>query len=145
MMKKIILLLAFLTTIPIVIRAKKTITLPEKVQHVSIQKKGPKKAKLHDILSKKDSLTKLTKLRRQIDDIDYQILHKIAKRMQFSQEIGKYKRNNGMRVLQSNRWDEVLKSREAFAKKMGLYTIFTINLLELIHHESIRKQTELIK
>lgn len=145
MMKKIILLLAFLTIIPIVIRAKKTITLPEKVQRVSIQKKDPKKAKLHDILSKKNSLTKLTKLRRQIDDIDYQILHKIAKRMQFSQEIGKYKRNNGMRVLQSNRWNEVLKSREAFAKKMGLDTLFTINLLELIHHESIRKQTELIK
>lgn len=144
-MKKIILLLAFLTIIPIVIRAKKTITLPEKVQRVSIQKKDPKKAKLHDILSKKNSLTKLTKLRRQIDDIDYQILHKIAKRMQFSQEIGKYKRNNGMRVLQSNRWNEVLKSREAFAKKMGLDTLFTINLLELIHHESIRKQTELIK
>lgn len=114
-MKTIILLLTFLVTIPMVVSAQKNSHSPRKSATCFPSKKiksdDAQKAKTHDILPEKDSLKQLIELRQQIDDIDDQILRKIARRMQVSQEIGEYKRKNSMRVLQLNRWDEVLKEQ----------------------------------
>lgn len=87
---------------------------------------------------------KLADLRTNIDKIDDQIIQKIAERMQIVQKIGEFKRDNGVTILQVNRWDQIMNKRSAFAKALKLDLNFTGKLLELIHSESIRKQTEIM-
>ncbi|MFN8406702.1 MAG: chorismate mutase [Sphingobacteriaceae bacterium] len=87
---------------------------------------------------------KLTELRQQIDKIDDQIIQKMAERMQIVHQIGQYKRDNNVTILQVNRWDEIMNKRQAFAQALKLDIHFTNKLLELIHGESIRKQTEIM-
>jgi len=42
------------------------------------------------------------------------------------------------------RWDEIIHKRSDFAKALNLNLPFVGKLLELIHNESIRKQTEIM-
>ena len=83
-------------------------------------------------------------MRTSIDKIDDQIIQKIAERMQIVQKIGEYKRDNGVTILQVNRWDQIMNKRSAFASALKLDLNFTGKLLELIHSESIRKQTDIM-
>jgi chorismate mutase len=92
----------------------------------------------------KDFIDKLADLREHIDKIDDQIIQKIAERMQIVQKIGEYKRDNGVTILQVNRWDQIMNKRSSFASALKLDLNFTGKLLELIHSESIRKQTEIM-
>lgn len=50
-------------------------------------------------------------LRRQIDEVDEQLLSLLAKRMHISQEIGTYKKEHNMPILQNKRYDEILDKR----------------------------------
>jgi 3-deoxy-D-arabino-heptulosonate 7-phosphate (DAHP) synthase len=86
----------------------------------------------------------LYSLRRQIDDLDDQLLELLAKRMRVSCEIAMYKKQNSMPVLQTNRYDEILTKRIAQAQEMGMGSEFIKTILEAIHEESVRKQIELI-
>jgi chorismate mutase len=92
----------------------------------------------------KEFSDKLAELRKQIDKLDDQIIQKMAERMQVVQKIGEYKRDNNVTILQVNRWDEIMNKRSDFAKALKLDLNFTGKLLELIHGESIRKQTEIM-
>ncbi|MBC7744672.1 MAG: bifunctional 3-deoxy-7-phosphoheptulonate synthase/chorismate mutase type II [Flavobacterium sp.] len=87
---------------------------------------------------------KLAELRTLIDKLDDQIIQKMAERMQIVQKIGEYKRDNGVTILQVSRWDEIMNKRNAFASALKLDLNFTGKLLELIHGESIRKQTQIM-
>ncbi|WP_395805124.1 chorismate mutase [Daejeonella sp.] len=92
----------------------------------------------------KDFSDKLADLRESIDKLDDQIIQKLAERMQVVQKIGEYKRDNGVTILQVNRWDQIMNKRSSFASALKLDLNFTGKLLELIHSESIRKQTEIM-
>ena len=59
-------------------------------------------------------------------------------------KIGEYKRDNNITILQRNRWEEIIQKRASFAKALKLDEAFTTKMLELIHNESIRKQTEIM-
>lgn len=87
---------------------------------------------------------KLAELRSQIDKLDDLVIQKLAERMQIVEKIGNYKKENGITILQVNRWDEILQKRTNYANALKLSTEFTEKLLELIHGESIRKQTEIM-
>ncbi len=87
---------------------------------------------------------KLVEFRKQIDNIDDQIIRKLAERMTVVNKIGEYKRDNDITILQVNRWDEIIHKRADFAKALKLDLDFTTKFLELIHNESIRKQTEIM-
>lgn len=87
---------------------------------------------------------KLTELRNNIDKIDDLIIQKMAERMKIAEQIGTYKRDNNITILQVNRWDEILNKRVNYGKALNLHPDFTEKLLELIHGESIRKQTEVM-
>jgi chorismate mutase len=87
---------------------------------------------------------KLAELRNQIDKIDDQIIQKMAERMGIVEKIGTYKRDSGVTILQVGRWDEIIQKRSDFAKALKLDLPFVGKLLELIHSESIRKQTEIM-
>ena len=64
--------------------------------------------------------------------------------MKVVEKIGEYKRDSGVTILQIARWDEIIHNRGDFAKALNLEADFIAKLLELIHNESIRKQTEIM-
>jgi chorismate mutase len=87
---------------------------------------------------------KLADLRKEIDKIDDLVLQKLAERMSITQKIGEFKRDNKVTILQVNRWDEIMQKRTSFAKALKLDVNFTEKFLELVHGESIRRQTEIM-
>ncbi|MCZ4222457.1 chorismate mutase [Pedobacter rhodius] len=87
---------------------------------------------------------KLADLRKSIDKIDDVLLQKLGERMAIVEKIGEFKRDNQVTILQVNRWDAIIKKGHAFAKALKLDLNFTEKFLELMHGESIRKQTEIM-
>lgn len=86
----------------------------------------------------------LVQLRQQIDEIDAELLGTLTKRMRISREIGQYKKEHNMPVLQTARYSEILANRITEAEKLGIGTSFMRNILEAIHEESIRQQIEIL-
>ena len=82
----------------------------------------------------------LNALRRQIDGIDEQILTLLAKRMRISKEIGVYKKEHNMPILQSPRYSEILEKRSSMGAQMDLNPDFVKEVLKSIHEESVRQQ-----
>jgi chorismate mutase len=82
----------------------------------------------------------LSELRRQIDNIDEQLLEFLAKRMRISREIGVYKKEHNMPVLQSPRYSEILEKRSIMGEAMELNIDFVREILKEIHEESVRQQ-----
>lgn len=87
----------------------------------------------------------LSALRRQIDELDDNLLELLAKRMRVSIEIGQYKKEHSMPILQAQRYDEILQNRIAQAEKMGMAGDFMKTVLVAIHEESVRQQMEVMK
>lgn len=92
----------------------------------------------------KSFIDRLSELRCKIDDIDEEIIALIARRMGVAKEIGKYKKENGVTVLQLERWKEIVKTRNFWGESLGLSEEFLDKYLEQIHKESIRTQTEIM-
>jgi chorismate mutase len=88
--------------------------------------------------------TLLEQLRREIDKIDAELLDILAKRMKIVEEIGHYKRENNITVLQIRRWADIIFDRLNIGSKIGLNKDFLLNILHLVHKESIRKQEEIM-
>ena len=87
----------------------------------------------------------LSVLRKQIDELDEQLLTLLAKRMRISQEIGTYKVEHNMPVLQSGRYDQLLKSRQDMGSKLNLSGEFVDSIVKAIHEESVRVKLDLKK
>ena len=83
---------------------------------------------------------KLDSLRKEIDDLDDEIFQKISSRMKVADQIGEYKRDNSVTILQVDRWEEIVNKRIALGVAMGLDADFVKHYLKLIHKESIRRQ-----
>ncbi|MBM3176702.1 MAG: bifunctional 3-deoxy-7-phosphoheptulonate synthase/chorismate mutase type II [Bacteroidetes bacterium] len=86
----------------------------------------------------------LSVLRDQIDQLDDEIMQRMASRMKISEKIGTYKKENNVTILQVNRWDEIVQTRVSMARAMGLDEGFMRDLLRLVHHESIQIQTRIM-
>ncbi len=84
-------------------------------------------------------------LRQQIDELDEQLLTLMGKRMRISQEIGTYKKENNMPVLQSNRYTEILEERGKIGEELGLEKDFVKEIMEIIHKESVKLQMDILK
>ncbi len=84
----------------------------------------------------------LDELRRRIDECDGELLDLLARRMRISREIGQYKKEHAMPVLQPLRYEEILARRAAQAEKLGMDGAFMRSLLQEIHEESVRQQME---
>lgn len=92
----------------------------------------------------KDFTGILDSLRGQIDSIDQQMLELLSKRMNVVEEIGKYKSQNEVTILQLRRWEKIIETRLRLGTKMGLTEDFIKKLLQLVHKESIQRQTEVM-
>jgi chorismate mutase len=88
--------------------------------------------------------TKLDELRTEIDKLDAELIDILTHRMKIVEEIGEYKRDNNITILQIKRWSEIIKNRLAHGIKLGLNKDFLLKILQLVHKESIQKQTDIM-
>ena len=86
----------------------------------------------------------LTELRSQIDKLDDELLELLTRRMRVSRDIGQYKKEHHMPVLQAQRYEELLARRAGQAEQVGMDREFMRTVLQAIHEESIRQQMEVL-
>ena len=86
----------------------------------------------------------LQNLRDKIDRIDTELVEMYKKRMDIAREIGKYKKEHSMPVVQETRYNDLIKSRVAAAVEMGMSADFMKTILQAIHEESVRQQIEVL-
>lgn len=86
----------------------------------------------------------LEELRDKIDHMDADILSMMSERMAVAREIGRYKKENKMTILQVERWNEIVTTRLQFGLNKELTSEFISKLYALIHDESILQQTRVM-
>ncbi len=103
---------------------------------------------LHNLILRKrtgnpDFENKLETLRTEIDKLDGEMLQILARRLEIIEEIGDYKRDNNITILQMKRWAGIITDRLSIGTHLGLDEHFLKKLLNLIHKESIQRQTRI--
>lgn len=93
----------------------------------------------------KQTTENITVLRKQIDEIDENLLAILAKRMRISKEIGTFKKEHNMPILQQGRYSDILENRVKQGKSLDLSPDFITNIMQSIHEESVRVQMEIMK
>jgi len=86
----------------------------------------------------------IQQLRKQIDELDNQLMDLLAKRMDVCREIGRYKKEHNMTVLQTSRYNEILEKRGVQGSLTGMAPEFVAKVFESIHEESVRQQIEIV-
>jgi chorismate mutase len=86
----------------------------------------------------------LNALRSQIDEIDNDLIELLSKRMRICREIGQYKKEHNMTVVQTGRYNEILDKRGAQGVLCGMDADFMKDIFQAIHEESVRQQIEII-
>lgn len=78
--------------------------------------------------------------RSEIDDIDEELLHLLARRMEVSAQIGEYKKQNNVTVVQMDRWKRILADHIVLGSELGLSPLLINKVFEAIHQASIERQ-----
>lgn len=91
-----------------------------------------------------DFNAQLSTLREAIDSTDRRLLDLIKERTAIVEQIGQYKKENDVTILQIERWFEILKTRQEMGELTGLDSQMVSELFELIHKQSILTQTEIM-
>lgn len=89
-------------------------------------------------------LNKLELLREEIDDLDHQLINILGKRMKIADQIGQYKKENNITILQSSRWSEIIADRVGYAANQNISRDIITEILQMVHKESIRHQTRIM-
>ena len=64
--------------------------------------------------------------------------------MRVCREIGTFKKEHNMTVLQAGRYNEILEKRGAQGAACGMDAGFIKKVFEAVHEESVRQQMEII-
>ncbi len=121
---------------------------PEKALSDSEQQITP--AELKSLLNtliirrKQQSTDNLQSLRLQIDQCDNELIEILSKRMAISREIGTFKKEHDMQIVQTDRYDEILRRRVAQAQEMEMSSTFIKSIMSVIHEESVRQQLDIL-
>ncbi|MDD4596715.1 MAG: chorismate mutase [Lentimicrobiaceae bacterium] len=83
-------------------------------------------------------------LRSEIDGIDYELIKLLAQRMKIAAEMGKYKYDHNITILQLDRWKALFADRIKKGDKAGLNPKFLADLLQVVHEQSIEIQTNVM-
>lgn len=84
----------------------------------------------------------LEEYRKQIDDVDRQIIGLIARRMKIVEEVGKYKAKESLPPLDETRWDKVLERRMKWAEEISLNPVLIRQIWNLMHKNALKIETE---
>jgi chorismate mutase len=87
----------------------------------------------------------LEELRMQIDKLDDEVLQVMEQRMAISEKIGIFKKEHNVTILQTNRWNILLKKRINVGLSKGLSEEFVQKIYSAIHEESIQHQKAVMK
>ena len=128
-----------------------THTLPEKALSDASQQITPLqlqqlidgleiRSSLKDSTSDRD----LSALRIKMDSIDEQLMELLSGRMEIATLMGEFKKEEGLTVLHLERWREILKTRMKWSAELGLSEEFILRVLEQVHKESIKVQTDVM-
>lgn len=130
-------------------------THPNPAEALSDAEQQVTPAALADILSKlqvrktnyddAELVNRAEELRLKIDAADHDLIGALAQRMALVEQIGEYKKQNNVQVLQLERWKEIFRTRADWAAEAGINPAFVEELYKLIHVESIRKQTSIMQ
>lgn len=82
----------------------------------------------------------LQNLRKEIDEIDDELLSLLAKRMNVSEQIGDFKKQHKVAVLQMGRWKQILEHHINKGVNLGLNEESVKEIFEIIHKDSIDRQ-----
>ena len=85
----------------------------------------------------------LEDLRKEIDEIDNQLLAALAKRMNIVREIGKLKKVKKLEPLDEERWQEVVNRMKTVATKHKLPEDLVNKIYEEIHNVSLIVEKEI--
>ena len=92
-----------------------------------------------------DSLTsELEEMRTKIGILDDRLFEILSARMKISEELGIFKRQNNITILQEEHWKKLLVARLEKAGEMYLTPKFIRSIMDDIHQESIRHQTRVM-
>ncbi len=126
--------------------------LPESAKSDAKQQLTP--LQLEELLSKlvvrepvsqnRKFIDRLAELRLNINKIDDEILRLLMSRMKTAREIGRYKKENNVTILQAARWEELLKDRISSGQMMGLSEDLVKRFYRIIHEESVHMQSEIM-
>jgi chorismate mutase len=86
----------------------------------------------------------LDTLREQINHVDDELFQLLAQRMKIADQIGEYKKNNNVTILQTNRWNQILERAFQKSDKLGLSREFITKYLDAVHMESINRQNRIM-
>ena len=101
---------------------------------------------LNLLVIRKDTYTteSLNELRKQIDECDDNLIQELSKRMRVAREIGVFKKEHNMTVLQTGRYSEILDKRGSQGALCGISPMCVRKIFEAIHEESVRQQLEIL-
>ena len=86
----------------------------------------------------------LSLLRQQIDQINDELLELLARRMRVTCEIGQYKKEHKMPVIQQTRYNDLMERLVKNGEVLGLPEDFVRSILVAIHEESVRQQLDIV-
>ncbi len=86
----------------------------------------------------------MEKMRQQINQLDDELMQILGQRMKVADRIGQYKKDNGITILQTNRWNAILERAFAKGEKLGLSKEFITKYFDAIHMESINHQNKVM-
>jgi chorismate mutase len=109
--------------------------LKELLQRLILRNPDPSDPRLLDVLGE---------LRQQIDVYDDHLIDLLEKRMQVAERIGLFKKENNITILQSARWNEIIKSSILKGEAKGLSAEVIDAIFKAIHQESINHQIKVI-
>lgn len=89
--------------------------------------------------------SKLEEYRSEIDRLDAEMIDILARRLEVIDAIGRYKKQNNITILQIKRWSNIIQERLDNGKNLGVDPEFLLKILELVHIESIARQTRIYK
>ena len=86
----------------------------------------------------------LEKLRQQINNLDDELMQILSQRMKVAENIGQYKKDNNITILQTNRWNAILERAFTKGEKLGLSKEFVTKYFDAVHMESINHQNKIM-
>ena len=99
---------------------------------------------LRRLVGNNEVQNKLESLRSEIDKLDNELIEILSHRMSIVDEIGRYKKENNITILQLRRWREIIEDRLAHGVSCGLDKSFLLNVLQHMHDEGIRRQNAIM-
>ncbi|MBL7962741.1 MAG: bifunctional 3-deoxy-7-phosphoheptulonate synthase/chorismate mutase type II [Flavobacteriales bacterium] len=84
----------------------------------------------------------LQELRDLIDQLDEELAQKLGSRMAIAERIGEYKHAHNVAILQPERWEAIMRRQLQLARHLGLSPAFVEAVMNAIHTESIRRQSQ---